>query len=165
MGAGIGSGLRGMAAIALRYGWLPFRELIQDPDFPAMLKRHWVEGQVHKEALPHNPDLQWYVNEDDAGRYRVWAAHDGTRLVGYLGLFIHPHPNSRNVIGAIQDAINLLPDYRGHLWSFLKSCEKALPATGAEYWAMLDRPAGSLAALYLRMGFADIEHVYGKPLT
>jgi hypothetical protein len=147
--------------LKLTYSWLPFRELLQEPDFPAMLHAHWVEGEPHKEACPHDPDFQTYVHLDDSGLYRVWQARDGDLLVGYLGMFVQPHLQSR-ALTATSDAFTLLPAYRGHYSTMLSACEGALRDLGVVRWLMTDHPPGRLAPVYLRKGFVDIEHVYAK---
>jgi hypothetical protein len=150
--------------VILAYSWRSLRELLREPDFPAMLYAHWLEGEPHKEACPYSPMVQRYVDLDDAGGYAVWVAQDGELIAGYIGMFVQPHMHS-GVVTATGDLFHMLPAYRGHYYPMLKACVPALRERGVVRWFMGDRPAGSLAAVYHRLGFVDIEHTYAKLLT
>lgn len=101
-----------MVTAKLKFGWEPCRVLFDEPNLWDLLHAHWQELAVTKDDCPLDPDFQRFVELEDAGLFRIWAARDDKMLVGYIGWFIQPHFHYRTTLHAAEDLYLLSAPYR-----------------------------------------------------
>lgn len=104
--ADLGAGSR------LTFGWESVRVLFAEPNLADLLRAHWEELAVTKEDCPLDPDFKRFVELEDLGIFKVWAARDGATLAGYLAWFIQPHLHYRSTLHAVEDLFLLSAPYR-----------------------------------------------------
>ncbi len=70
-------------------------------------------GEVSSSELPRqiSLDREGYAQAEAHGIHVFVTARDAGRLVGYLSMCLRRHPHA-NTLGAWQDAIYLMPEYR-----------------------------------------------------
>lgn len=160
-----------MDAAELTFGWEPCRKLFDDPSTPDLLKSHWHELAVHKAQMLLDPDFGRFVELEDLGLFRVWAARSGPTLVGYIGWFIQPHLHYKSTLTATEDLFLLSAPYRrgmNGVRMFLSSFE-ALKELGvkriiAHTKVHFESERGGLDKLFGRLGFVVTDSLWSRML-
>ncbi|MET7452918.1 GNAT family N-acetyltransferase [Streptomyces sp. NPDC005574] len=106
--------------------------------------------------LDHRAAAAWWrerVGPVAAGRYAVWAAHDGTRVVGTVSLAFPDKPNSRHRAELVKLLVHRDARGRGLGRGLLRTAEHAAASAGVTL-LHLDTETGSPAeSLYRSAGW------------
>jgi len=86
-------------------------------EIKALALLQYEEIALDREAIPYDPDWNYYSQAHAIGRLKVVTVrHSITypvgRLVGWYGALVMPHPHYRSTLFAFQDLCYLLPEYR-----------------------------------------------------
>lgn len=148
---------------------MPVREVLAQPNLHDLLRAHWDELAVHKEAMPLDPDFERFRQLGDMGLFRVWAAMDGPTLVGYMGWFIQPHIHYRSTLTAVEDLFLLSASYRRGLtgYRFFATAIDALRELGVKRVVLhtkthFEQERGGLARFFERLGFEHTDDLYSR---
>jgi len=151
----------------LTFGWEPCRKLFAEPNIRDLLTEHWEELAVTKADCPLDPDFDRFVQLDEAGLFRVWAARDGKLLVGYLAFFIQPHLHYRSTLHATEDLFLLSAPYRRGLagYRMFTTAIDALRELGVKRCIChtkthFEAERGGLARFFERLGFVHTDNLY-----
>lgn len=77
-----------------------------------LAQAHWASTESYRRHEPFNPSRERYVGYHRMGYFHLLTARDGTRLVGYFGLYLTDSMHSQLKM-ATEDTFYLHPDYRG----------------------------------------------------
>lgn len=149
---------------ALTFGWERARHVFDEPNIHDLLKAHWREVGCDHAGCPLDPDFDRFVELDDQGLYRIWAARDGATFVGYAGWFVQPHLHFRRTLHATCDLVMLSPEYRGYGIEMLRQAFQALRALGVQRCIMESTDALPLSPVLTRLGFAHRGDIWIKVL-
>ena len=152
----------------LTFGWEPMRDILAAPNIRDMLDEHWAELGVTKEDdCPLDPDFERFIQLDDLGLLRVWAARDGKTLAGYLAWFIQPHIHYRSTLHAVEDLYLLSAPYRQGLngYRFFTTAIDALRDLGVKRCIVhskvhFEPERGGLVQFFARLGFVHTDNLY-----
>lgn len=153
--------------MSLTFGWEPCRVLFAEPNLWDLLHAHHEELGVTKEDCPLDPDFQRFIELNEMGLFRVWAARDGKTLVGYIGWFIQPHLHYRSTLHAAEDLFLLSGSYRKGLagYRMFTSSLEALRELGVKRCivhekAHFEMERGGLGRFFARLGFLHTDNLW-----
>jgi L-amino acid N-acyltransferase YncA len=158
--------------MSVTFFWEPLDRLLND-DLKLLLQRDYDEIEVDKHALPHDPDWDFYREQNRAGTYRIVAARRNGRLIGYNSFFLGHHSRHRGVIFAQNDVLYLEPEQRRGIIGarFLNESARLLKEAGAvriRYDSMsnvkLGANGGTLGDLFSKLGYTREAEVFVKTL-
>ncbi len=155
----------------LTFSWEPCRTLFAEPNIDELLRSHWDELGVTKEDCPLDPDFKRFMELEDMGLFRVWAARDGPLLVGYLAWFLQPHLHYRTTMHAVEDLFLLAQPYRKGLagYRMFTTAIDALRALGVKRCICHSKvhfqaERGGLAKFFGRLGFRHTDDLWIRML-
>ena len=79
-----------------------------------LFKQHFTEVAMYQDLLRLKPNHEFYRTMEKSAALRVITARCDGLLIGYLIMWIHPHPHYHDTVCAYEDAKFVLPEYRGH---------------------------------------------------
>ncbi len=125
---------------------------------------------AYRDELWPCPDIpvvfEWdgMAEEEARGVYKVWTAHVGPTLVGYVSFYIKPYANAKTTLFAADGGHFLMPDVRDTRarigWRMWKTAALALKAEGVKVLMMHDNTSRSLAPFFLGLGAEPRSVVY-----
>lgn len=126
----------------------------------ALFRLHWNE-MVEFQDMPFEPDLEFYCNSPSV---RLFTARTNGDVIGYAIFFVSRNTHSKRVLNAAQDALYLLPEYRGsgNGRSFVEFCNEQLFGEGCQVVWVATKPRNSFAPMLEGLGFRMVETVYAK---
>lgn len=132
-----------------------------------VLERHFKEI-AHYQDIPLQPDIQRYINIDQAGCLRAFTARDELKeLVGYVVFFVQPAIHYSGSLQAMQDVVYLEKSQRGLGFgrAFLQWCDEQLKADGVQVVYQHVKPKHmALAKVSESLGYELVDHIYGRRL-
>ena len=125
----------------------------------------------YNEVGPYQFDfiVDWdkYLVMEDAGVVRLFTVRDDTelKLVGYGIYIISTHTHFATTVFAMQDALYLLPEYRGNGagTSFVLACEAFMDDIDAVTQAVT--PELDISETFKQAGYVPLENLYVKKLA
>jgi GNAT superfamily N-acetyltransferase len=145
-------------------------ETLTPSTIPAwMLADHYAENAMFKDALKLAPDWDTYIKAQSKGEFIFVSARevDGPKeIVGYVALFLRPHPHYRQTIVAVDDVHYLMPAYRGAGLGkiMLAFAEGAAKERGATIFSMRTKAGQDHGYIFTDMGYVLTDLVYVKDL-
>ncbi len=155
----------------LTFGWQPCRVLFDEPHLWDLLRAHWQELGAPAGQATLDPDFARFVQLEDLGLFRVWAARDGATLAGYIGWFIQPHLHYRSTLYAVEDLFLLEASYRRGLngYRMFTTAIDALRDLGVKRCIVHEKvhfeaERGGLGRFFQRLGFRHTDNFWAKTL-
>src|SRR5713226_1651519 len=156
----------------LTFGWESCRVLFREPNVADLLQAHWEELQIPGGLTPPlDPDFERFIQLEDLGLFRVWAARDGGTLVGYLAFFIQTHLHYRQTLHAVEDLFMLSAPYRrgGNGSRMFVTALDALRELGVKRVIVhtkvhFEAERGGLSKFFERLGFLHTDQLWIKVL-
>jgi GNAT superfamily N-acetyltransferase len=134
-----------------------------------MLADHYEENAPMKEQLKLAPDWSRYMEAQRRGEFLFLACRDAQTkdLVGYMAMFLHPHPHYRDTKVAVDDVHYLMPQYRGlgAGKAMIEIAENCAKERGATMFSMRCKAAQDHGAIFKKLGYELTDLVYIKDLT
>jgi hypothetical protein len=120
-----------------------------------LLQLHYEELTRNKDRVKLAPMWEEYATLERMNRFIVFAARDGSRLVGYSAFFLTHHLHYQELMTAMNDVLFLHPECRQGTTGLrlIKFCEVELKKLGAQkvcWHAKLDT---ALIPILKRMGY------------
>lgn len=142
------------------------RAVFNEPNWPDLIREHFEESSPFAADVALDPDYQRYIACNDTGVFRAWTARCEGRLVGYLGLWVQPHPHFRQTLCAVDDLYLLAPEFRQGLngYNLFRSCFAALKESGVKMIMVHSLTSFDLSKLMGRLGLERIETLWGGML-
>ena len=139
--------------------------LIRDEAYPLLLL-HWEEIALNKASTPLDPNWHAYKVMEEVGLFHVTTARVDGELVGYVAFIIAANLHYQTMITATDDIFYLHPDHRRGLLGIqlLKASHQAMAALGATKIVHHHKHHFNVGAVFRRLGFDLVEHVYQKAL-
>jgi hypothetical protein len=136
------------------------------PDIHELIKLHYDEIALHKEAIPLDPDWDRYKNLENLDMLFIATVRDEGKLVGYSVFFITRHMHYNSTLMASNDILYLHPDYRHgmsgiKLIKFSESQLKKLNVTKVLWHIKFQK---DFRKILYRMGYVDEDAIVGKIL-
>ena len=130
-----------------------------------LLNLHYHEI-AHYKDIPLDPNFPAYIELDKANALRVYTARDSdNRLTGYSIYFVRYNLHYSGSLQAIQDVLYIDPTQRGFGAKFIIWCDKQLAAEGVDVVYHHVKKAHDFSPLLKRMGYDEIESVWGRRLN
>lgn len=131
------------------------------PRIGDLLASNWAETGFD---FAFDPDVQAYQRLHDAGAAFALACFDGSEVVGYCTVCVVPHPHNKTVLFGSNDALFVLPEYRGGTapGRLIKAAEAEAKRRGAQLFAWHTRAGTPLAEVLQRHGYQPIDVTVGK---
>ena len=127
-----------------------------------LLALNWEETGFDYEF---NPSKEMYQAAVDAGMMFAMAAFDGTRMIGYCTMLIHPHLHNPKIIMASNDALFVHPSYRGITGArLIRNVEQEASRRGAKRVMWHTRSGTSLHLAMQRHGYTPTDIVMMKEI-
>lgn len=132
-----------------------------------MLHDHYVENAPLKDTLKLDPDWSRYFEAQEKGEFLWVTARQAGSIVGYMAVFLHPHPHYKGTIVAVDDVHYLMPVHRGNGngKALIAFAEKAAFERGARVFSMRTKAEQSHGPLFEKLGYRLVDLVYVKELT
>ena len=156
----------------ISFAWESLDRMLND-GLEALALRDWEEVEVDHAAQPHDPDWDFYRQQNAVGAYRIIAARRNGRLIGYNAFFIGNHSRHRGLIFAQNDVLYLDPTQRRGMVGvrFLTESAAMLKRAGVvkvRYDSMrnvrLGAHEGTLGDLFEKLGYTLEAEVFTKLL-
>ncbi len=136
-----------------------------------LLEEVWPLLELHEEELniwgrKLSPDKAMYIRSSALGTFAAYIAREDGKVIGYAAYWIVRHPHYEIAV-ASQDILFLHKDYRKGLLGvrLIKESEKGLKEKhNVEIVTQFTKPHLPLDKLFVRLGYKEIEKVYGKEL-
>jgi GNAT superfamily N-acetyltransferase len=141
-------------------------ELTPDLIPTEMMLDHYEENAPFKHTLRMDMDWTEYLDaQDDDEFFLITARLDG-KLVGYMGIFVHPHLHYRETMVAVDDAHYLMPGFRGQGAgkAMIDFAEKTAAARGATVFSMRCKVAQNHGHIFESLGYKLTDLVYLKDI-
>jgi len=153
----------------LKFAWERFGQISQE--CLPLFRRHYKEVANFQDKVPFDPDWERYFAYDLADVLNVLTVRDGTTLVGYAFVMVHPHPHYVSTLWAICDLFWLDPAYRFG-WTgvnMFREVERHARERGVKVmqWGIklnFEADRGTIAKLFIRLGYTPTEVTVSKYL-
>lgn len=139
----------------LKFGWEKLSILLAEPGIRDLLEDYWSELS----PIPDLPlDIDWahFLQQEEAGFYRVWAARVNGTLAGFIAFYVRFHPHFRKVLVSIDGGHFLAPGFRDtesavgiRMW---RSAAAALKKEGVKLGFLHDNALRPLSPFLLALG-------------
>lgn len=132
-----------------------------------LLDLHYEELTLNRDVVKLDPQWEQYAALEQAGAFVVFAARDDGKLVGYSAYFTFHHMHYAALRVAQSDVFFLAEAHRkgSAPLRFLRFCEAALKADGAQKIVYHCKPQNNFAPILNRLGYATEEVMVGKLLN
>lgn len=144
----------------------PLNDVIEE--IPTLLKCHYEEVALDRNAIPLDPDWNQYCKLDELGFLSIVTAREGRELVGYYAAFVMPHMHYKASLTAACDLFYLKPEYRKgrNPLRLFQAHEKAMKARGVQrIYTMHKLHVNNIGNMLTKLlGYRHIENVYTKVL-
>lgn len=129
-----------------------------------------IHGQEISEFKDIFPDIDFKVYEamEEANCLQIFTARTDTNhheLIGYAVYIYRSHSHYRSSIQATNDALFIMPGYRGNGLKFLKYCEEGLKRRGVEVIYQTVTMRFNFSVMLERFGYGCTEMIYSKRLS
>ena len=139
----------------LSFGWEKLESLLREPNLRDLLTTYWQELSPVKH-IPLDIDWAHFLQQEQAGIYRVWAARVNGTLAGFVSFYVRPWPYNRRVLVAIDGGHFLAPAFRAtssmvgiRMW---RSAIAALKKEEVELAFLHDNSLRPLSPFFLAVG-------------
>jgi hypothetical protein len=134
------------------------REMLQDCVDEV---REYFNPHGEVENMKVLPNVELYLEANNAMKFIFYTVRDDEELVGYTGFWVGAHPHHKDKVFASNDLIYIRPDHRGETTlSFFEFLERQLDFVDAISYTMkteFDHPK-----LMEQLGMTCTEKVYTK---
>jgi hypothetical protein len=129
--------------------------------FP-LLAKHYDEIAQFKEVQELDPDWEAYEAMEKAGKLWIMTAREGSRLVGYIVMFISTDLHYRKLLKATEDVHFILPEYRKGLLGYrmLVKTKQAMKEKGVRATNFRTKANSDHGLLFERLGGILHDKVY-----
>jgi hypothetical protein len=136
------------------------------PDIQELIKLHYEEIALNKQAIPLDPDWNRYKMLSDNNMLCIITARDDSRLIGYSIFFINQHMHYNSTKVASNDVLYLLPEYRKGMAGIklLKVSEQELKKINVTKVVWHIKFHKDFRNILYRMGYNDEDAIVGKLL-
>lgn len=133
-------------------------------DIEELIKLHWEEVALNKEAIKLNPDYERYEELDAQGVLKFFSARENGELVGYFAVVVQKSLHYQDHLFANNDVLFLHPKHRKGLtgMKLIRFAENCLKADGVSLLTINTKTHLPFDALLKRMGYIHIENIYSK---
>lgn len=136
---------------------------------PWLIGDHFNEVGTLKDVTQRpNIDYKRYMEAQAKGEFMLVVARDSNKdVIGYVALFIQPHPHYAHILVASDDAHYLVPRFRGLRLgkAMIEYAYKEAAARGAKIFVGRVKAASNHGKIYEEMEFELQDLVYVKDLT
>lgn len=129
--------------------------MLAEPNAADLISAYWRELGFYQDKLPLDPDWQWMLEAEAAGRFKVWVCRvDGT-VAGFVAFHLISHVAYRGTLFAVDAGHYLATAWRDKgrigykLWSSVKP---ALKAEGVKMAILHDNADRPLMPFFLAIG-------------
>lgn len=130
---------------------------------------HWSETEGYRHGQKFEPDAYRYLqfNEipgaGDLAFYTMFTARDGSKLVGYAGMYVTRSMHTQQVI-ATEDTWFLLPEYRKgrNALAFYKYVEEVCARNGVVEIGMTAKLQNGAGRIMEYLGYTHVSKQYSK---
>lgn len=157
------------ARAPLSYQWERFGLIARE--FPVLFRQHWEEIALNRDKIPLDPHWDRYYDFDIADILNVLTVRANGVLVGYLFVLVFPHLHYASTTWAQTDMFWLHPAYRqgGAGIRMFKMLEQHLKTRQVKVVHVVlklhfEAERGTLAKLFVRLGYKPVETVMAKYL-
>lgn len=140
-------------------------EQILGPQLDSLLRAHWEEIALHRDAIALEPDFERYRNLEESGSLVCLTARDGGHLIGYAAWILSQHLHYLNCRTAMNDVIYIAPAYRSTSTAgirLIRECERRLGEVGVQRILWHVKPQNDWRQILQRLGYCLEEHIMGK---
>ncbi len=151
----------------IRYGWEPLKAVLAEPNVTDLILAYNEELNPLPDVVRVDPDWPELLRRNEAGVFRVWAAHVEGTLAGFITFHIMPHLSFRSTLMALDAGHFLHPAFRGKgrigfgMW---RSVEPALRDLGVKVVLAHDNGARPLLPFFLALEYEPVSTVFWKAL-
>lgn len=147
----------------LRFEWIDVEKFIDEAQ--PLFVRHREEIAKVKDLMVLDVDKKFYLKVTEDKYYRVVAARDMGRMVGYFAWLIYRHPHYA-LLCAQEDVHYLLPEHRMGLNGYLlmREAKEMLRPLGVRYFTMREKVGHEHPAIMKRLGLTPEDVVYSGRL-
>lgn len=128
-------------------------EVVNEVD--GLLQEHYLELTRNKERVKLAPMWEDYAALERMGRFVVFTAREGSRLVGYSAFFLNKHMHYEALTVAQNDVLFLTKAHRLGMTGIrlIKFCEAELKALGAQKLTWHAKLDTALIPILKRFGY------------
>lgn len=129
-----------------------------------LIKRHWEEIALNKDAIKLNPDWKEYARLSDSGALRIYTAREDGELVGYFVVIVSKSIHYKDHLFANNDIIFIDKEHRKGTAGIrlIKYAVEQLEAEGITLININTKVHQAFDVVLERQGFNLIERVYSK---
>lgn len=129
-----------------------------------LLRRHWEEVALNRDAVPLDIDRDKYLALEDQGVLHIITARDGSKLVGYHVAMIANHLHYKTTLHGITDVYFLAPEYRygGIGYKMIAKVEEEMKALGVKKLFTAVKLHLDHGPLFEALGYKPVERLYSK---
>jgi hypothetical protein len=131
----------------------------------ALLRLHWREVAIDQDLIPLDVDFEIYQLIEHRGELQLVTMRDDQgNLCGYHVAFIRPHMRYRTSLTGFFDVFFIHPEHRKGLaaWRLFKFVEAECARRGVQRMYATCKLSLDLSALFIRLGWTEIERVFTK---
>lgn len=128
-------------------------------------RAHWDETEKHRHGLELNPDYETFKQYERAGRYVLFTARDGGRLVGNCAMYLGMSAHTQTLV-ATEDTLYLLPEARRGTTgrAFIGYVEDGLRGLGVREIDITVKTVNRAERLFRMLGYRHVENGLTKVL-
>ena len=137
-------------------------EIMQDPDFPALIEEYARESAV--EGLPHpNAKMESYLQMDAVGMLHPFGAFKGGALVGFISVLTPVLPHFSALVAVGESFFVSAPHRKGGAGlRLLKEAERVAAEAGSPGLFISTPVRGMLVEILPRRGYTETSRVFFK---
>lgn len=140
--------------------------VLQEAEDTGMLRRHWDELALDKNAVSLAPDWRRYRHLNDQGVLSTMAVRERGKLVGYSIMLLTTGLHYKHCYEARMDVFWLAPEVRGRYGGvrLFRAHEKELKRRGVRRIYTGSKMHRDSSRLFLALGYKPVEIWFSKML-
>lgn len=128
-------------------------------------ENHWDEVNIYKD-IPLNMDWDTYTAAENMDRLALFTVRDDGRLIGYAAYYLSPQGHDRENLYALQDALYVVPEFRGKASiQLIRESTARLKELGVVVVLQNVKVTHDFGPMLERMGYEKTESVYSRRLN
>lgn len=133
------------------------------PEVSALYEAHWNETEDYRHGLPFNPDYEWALQSEAAGKYLLLTLRHEGKLVGNYGLVFSRSHHTQTLL-AHEDTMFIAPEHRRgrNFLRFAQFGEAAARCYGAVELRLNTKLTNKVGDMLPRMGYTHVANQYVK---
>jgi hypothetical protein len=132
-----------------------------------LLRAHWEEVGVNKEAVPFDPDVAGYHGLEGLGMLHVLTCRDAGKIVGYHVSLVKTHLHYASTLVAFTDIYYLSPAQRAKPRAAVRlfqETERTLRKRGVRLIISTTKVELDISRLFRYLGYLETDKVFMKVL-